>query len=77
VSAVTDSDLSLDAIGDMGFRELQNECKSRGLSFEGTTATLRSRIREAIGRPAMDPSSHDEEEEAIIQEQTPSSEVQY
>jgi hypothetical protein len=67
VSAV--SDLSVDAIGDMGFRELQNECKSRGLSSEGTTATLRSRIREAIG-PPMDPFSHE-----AIQEQEQPSEV--
>lgn len=56
------NDLSIDAIGNMSFRELQNECKSRGLPSEGTTATLRSRIRESIG-PPVDPFSHEAIEE--------------
>jgi hypothetical protein len=64
-------DLSIDAIGDMTFRELQNECKSRGLSSEGTTATLRSRIRESIG-PPVDPFSHEvfEEVRNILRKRT-------
>ena len=61
-SAAAVKDHSIDAIGDMTFRELQNECKSRGLSSEGTTATLRSRIRESIGRP-VDPFTNEVFEE--------------
>lgn len=40
--------LTLEDIGEMTFRELQNECRERGLSPEGTTATLRARIREQV-----------------------------
>ena len=39
---------TLDAIGDMSFRELQNACREQGLSPEGTTGALRARIREVI-----------------------------
>lgn len=40
--------LTVDAIGDMSFRELQNACREQGLSPEGTTGALRARIREVI-----------------------------
>lgn len=40
--------LTLDAIGDMSFRELQHACREHGLSPEGTTGALRARIRQVI-----------------------------
>ena len=40
--------LTLDAIGGMSFRELQHACREHGLSPEGTTGALRSRIRQVI-----------------------------
>lgn len=53
-----DTPVSVNEIGSMSFRELQNECKSLGLSPEGTTATLRSRLRESIAGP-VDPFDHE------------------
>lgn len=40
--------LTLEHVANMSFRELQHECSERGLPSEGTTATLRARIREYI-----------------------------
>lgn len=52
----TDEDLSsspeslnYDGVKNLTFRELQRECKERGLAATGNTATLRSRLLDAIG----------------------------
>lgn len=52
-------ELSVEAIGDLSFRELQSECRERGLSPEGTTGALRARIREVIC--PVDPFTGEEE----------------
>lgn len=48
VAEETEQVLTVEDIGEMSFRELQNKCRERGLPPDGTTATLRARIREYI-----------------------------
>ena len=63
------SDDTLDYFGvnKLTFRELQKQCKERGLPASGNTATLRSRILESLGLIECDV---DGEEEVSLVTQT-------
>ena len=45
----SESDLDYATVKNLPFRQLQKECKERGLPAVGNTATLRTRLYEALG----------------------------
>lgn len=56
------ADLDFNGVNKLSFRELQKNCKDRGLPASGNTAALRRRLLEAIGTAACTEESGENDE---------------
>lgn len=46
---IVQTELNFDVVNKLPYRQLQKECKSRGLAANGSTAVLRTRLLEDLG----------------------------